>query len=286
MLPSLALTLSLPMTVHFAVIGDFGNNSTAELNVSQLVKSWSPDLIVTVGDNNYETGAASTIDNNIGKFYHDYIYNYTGSYGSGSPTLRFLPCPGNHDWGNANNNPNGLNPYLAYFTLPGNERYYSFRSGPVEFFFLDSDANEPNGVTGGSAQAAWCQGAMASSNAIWKIPVFHHAAYSSGQHGSTTYMRWPFETWGAAAVLQGHDHVYERAQVGHIPFFVNGLGGKSLYPWGTVIPESVVRYNSNYGAMLVTASHKDLKFQFWTRAGQLVDSYTIQATPQAIQPHG
>lgn len=278
-----ALTLLAPsVAVRFAVVGDFGNNSTPELNVSQLIKSWNPDFIASAGDNNYETGSASTIDANIGKYYHDYIYNYTGGYGAGSATVRFVPCAGNHDWGNANNNPTGLNPYLAYFSLPGNERYYSFRKGPVELFVLDSDTNEPSGVTASSVQATWCQSAMASSDALYKIVVFHHAAYSSSQHGSTTYMRWPFAAWGACAVIQGHDHTYERLRVGTTPYFVNGLGGKSIYNWGTILGESQFRYNSDYGAMKVFATYKEITFQFWTRSGQLIDSYVVPAKPLKV----
>ncbi|PYV85585.1 MAG: alkaline phosphatase, partial [Acidobacteria bacterium] len=58
-------------TVRFAVIGDYGTAGQNELDVSSLVKSWNPDFIITVGDNNYPDGWASTIDRNIGQYYHD-----------------------------------------------------------------------------------------------------------------------------------------------------------------------------------------------------------------------
>src|SRR5437773_740043 len=66
---------AVPATTHFAVIGDFGADSTPENDVATLVKSWAPDYVVTVGDNNYPDGAASTIVANIGKYYGDFIYN-------------------------------------------------------------------------------------------------------------------------------------------------------------------------------------------------------------------
>ena len=261
-------------TVRFAVIGDFGNDSSEEMGVSTLVHSWNPDFVVTCGDNNYTTGSAQTIDPNIGKYYHDFIYNYQGLYGSGSPTMRFIPTLGNHDWGNVSNNPYGADPYLAYFTLPGNERYYSWRSGVVEFFIVDSDLNEPSGTSSNSAQAVWCKAALRASTAKWRVVVFHHPAYSSGLHQSSLYMRWPFQTWGATAVLQGHDHDYERLKVGTIPYFVNGIGGASIREFGTVLAESQVRYNSDFGAMLVTAGATSMTFKAYSRAGVLVDSYT------------
>ncbi|MBK9208621.1 MAG: metallophosphoesterase [Anaerolineales bacterium] len=116
--------------IVFAVIGDYGLASQNEEDVANLVKSWNPNFIVTVGDNNYEKGLAETIDQNIGQYYHDYIFRYTGKYGNGSSTNRFFPALGNHDWGN-----NGIKPYLDYFTLPGNERYYDFVGGSIHFLF-------------------------------------------------------------------------------------------------------------------------------------------------------
>lgn len=262
--------------VRFAVIGDYGNNTAEESDVSNLVHSWNPDFVVTCGDNNYSTGSAQTIDANIGQYYHDFIYNYQGTYGPGSATMQFVPALGNHDWGNVANNPSGADPYLAYFTLPGNERYYNWRSGVVEFFVIDSDLNEPAGTSSTSAQAVWCQAAMSTSTAKWKIPVFHHPAYSSGQHQSTLYMRWPFQAWGATAVLQGHDHDYERLKVGDIPYFVNGIGGASLRPFGSILAQSQVRYAADFGAMLVTANAAAITFRAYSRTGYLIDSYTVR----------
>ena len=85
---------------HFAIVGDFGKDGVPEANVATMIAGWNPDFVVTTGDNNYETGAASTIDANIGKYYHPFIYNYTGAFGAGSATRRFYPVLGNHDWGN------------------------------------------------------------------------------------------------------------------------------------------------------------------------------------------
>ena len=84
-------------TVKFGVIGDYGSNTQPEQDVADLIKSWNPDFITTVGDNNYPVGSASTIDPNIGQFFHEYIGNYQGSYGQGSPTNRFFPTPGHRD---------------------------------------------------------------------------------------------------------------------------------------------------------------------------------------------
>jgi tartrate-resistant acid phosphatase type 5 len=233
-------------SIRFAVIGDYGLASQPESDVASLVSGWNPDFVITTGDNNYPTGASSTIDQNIGQYYHNYIYPYTGSYGTGAASNRFFPSMGNHDWYTA-----GAAPYLSYFMLPGNERYYDFVRGDVHFFAIDSDSSEPDGNSSTSIQAAWLSRHFADSCSTWNIVYLHHAPYSSGPHGSNVTLQWPYASWGASAVLAGHDHTYERIMHDGIPYFVNGLGGSSIYSFGTPVSGSVVRYDSDYGAMLV-----------------------------------
>jgi len=259
-----------PLAVKFAVIGDYGSDNLAEAEVAALIQGWQPDFIITTGDNNYPSGAADTIDANIGKYFHDYIYPYSGTYGSGADLNRFFPTLGNHDWYTTD-----AQPYLDYFTLLGNERYYDFVGGPVHFFALDSDEHEPDGVNAGSAQAVWLQQGLAASTSPWNIVYMHYPPYSSGQHGSIDWMQWPFAAWGADALLAGHDHLYERLLVDGIPYFTNGAGGGGLYNFADFLPESRFRYNANYGAMLVTASGSELLFEFYNRTGELIDEYKV-----------
>jgi hypothetical protein len=254
---------------RFAVIGDFGEVGQPAADVAALVKSWNPEFIITTGDNNYPSGAAATIDANIGQYYHEFIYPYTGSYGEGAGINRFFPSLGNHDW-----QAEDAQPYLDYFTLPHNERYYDFVWPPVHFFVVDSDSREPDGRSATSDQADWIRERMVASNMPWQIVYMHHPPYSSGNHGSIKQMQWPYREWGADAVLAGHDHLYERLIVGGLPYFVNGLGGRDkIYNFGTPLPGSMARYNDDFGAMNVVACLETITFEFFTREGVLVDRY-------------
>lgn len=258
-------------TVTLAIIGDFGQAGQPEADVAALVDSWNVDYVLTTGDNNYPNGEAGTIDANIGQYYQQYIGSYNGSYGPGAAVNRFFPSPGNHDW-----NTGTLQPYLDYFSLPGNERYYDVELGPVHLFALDSDPHEPDGRTSSSTQADWLQTQMAGSSAPWKLVSMHHPPYSSSSvHGSDSSMQWPYADWGATAVLAGHDHTYERIHQDGIPYFVNGLGGRSLYDIGNPVPGSAVRYNLDYGAMHLEASSLCINFSFYSRDGSLIDSITL-----------
>jgi hypothetical protein len=239
--------------------------------VAALVNGWDVDFIVTLGDNNYPDGEAETIDDNIGQYYQAYIHPYYGRYGAGAAENRFWPALGNHDW-----NTGSIEPYLQYFTLPGNERYYELERGPVHLFVLDSDGQEPDGQTKDSAQADWLRSLMTTSTAPWKLVFMHHPPYSSTFRRGTEEMRWPFAEWGADAVLAGHDHTYERFQADGIPHFINGLGGNSdIHRFLWPVPESIVRYNRDWGAQLVTADNECINLSMISRKGELVDSLTL-----------
>lgn len=244
--------------------------SGAVADVAALILSWQPDFIITTGDNNYPSGSAATIDANIGQFFHAFIAPYTGNYGEGATENRFFPVLGNHDW-----DTNSARPYLDYFVLPGNERYYDFVWEPVHFFALDSDWREPDGIGLSSAQAAWLKEQMTASTAPWQLVYMHEPPYSSGWHGSNPALHWPYREWGADAVLSGHDHDYERLSIDDLVYFVNGLGGGISYGFKETIPGSQVRYRDDYGAMLVTASETEIIFEFYSRTGELIDRYTL-----------
>ena len=266
--PAVLLSQDSVLVFRFAVIGDYGKAGANEAAVASLVKGWNPDVIITVGDNNYPRGSDTTIDRNIGQYFSEFIHPYRGSYGAGGSVNRFFPSLGNHDWHTP-----GAKPYLEYFTLPGNERYYEFSQGPIRFFALDSDSREPDGKSDTSIQARWLRERLAAATEPWKIVYFHHPPYLSGaHHRPDTLMQWPFAEWGASAVLAGHEHIYERLRVDGIPYFVNGLGGANIYPLGAAIQQSQFRYNSTHGAMLVEASDSALTFHFITVQGDTVDS--------------
>jgi tartrate-resistant acid phosphatase type 5 len=264
-------------SVVIGSIGDFGvaaygdARTGIELAVANMLKRWDPAIIFTTGDNNYPGGLAATIDANIGQFFHDYIYPYSGSYGEGASSNRFFPCLGNHDWVD-----NGQ-PHSDYFNLPGNERYYSYRYGPVEIFIINSNA-DPDGATGTSVQGRWLQTALAASTARWKLVSLHHPPYSADVNGAgNPGMRWPFAAWGASAVFAGHDHIYARIHTNNIVYFINGLGGDSIGGFAGA-SAAAVRYNADYGAMRLEATDTNLVFQFITRGNVIVDTYVLGAT--------
>lgn len=187
------------------------------------------------------------------------------------------------------------------FTEPTgvNIRCYTLSQGPVDFFILDSNCSSPyayasngsNGLTAQGQQGIWLQQQLAASTAIWKIVIFHEPAYTSGS-GSTgeATMTWPFQSWGATAVVAGHVHNYERLAVADpggtitIPYFVNGAGG--FVPEGgfyTPLAESLVRVE-NYGVQKVYADTDQITFEYYDIFGVCRDSYTIYTDSTQAPP--
>lgn len=194
--------------VFFTVIGDWGQGTSGEQDVSNRQNTADPPLILTVGDNTYPNGTQSELDGNALAYYVN-------------PLRRalFYPALGNHDLnsvGGAGNYANSA--YTKTFVLPTNspqaERYYSFDHGDAHFIVLDADS------CCDGAQTAWLEAELATTTRKWKIAFLHHAPYSCGTGifaiGSTTSVRnaWGplFEQYGADVVFTGHDHLYERTK--------------------------------------------------------------------------
>ena len=259
--------------ITFAVIGDYGTAGADLAAIAEMIDSWDVDFIITVGDNNHPAGSPKTIDENIGQYFHSYIYPYAGEYGEGAETNRFFPTLGNHDW-----MWNQAQPYLDYFELPGNERYYEFEWDFLHFFALSSDWAEPDGIGKTQGQAEWFYERIDASSAPWQIVYFHHAPYSSGYHGPTVHMQWPFKEHGADVVFSGHDHHYERLMVDELPYFIVGVSGGGFYDIPTIYPGSQTRVRKQFGAMRVTATPFELHFEFFNIDGELLDEYSVYSS--------
>lgn len=271
-------------SVRFAIVGDYGNTPPNSGNVATLLKSWNPDFVITTGDNNYTNPTPAppnhypAWDGAVGQYYYEFIKYPAGSgsawAGSGSSTIQFYPSLGNHDWDA------GITGWYSYFELPGNERYFDFVRGPVHFYAIDSDAREPDGNTDNSTQAQWLHTALGASTSDWNFVYFHHPPYTSATRGNNAALQWPFMSWGADAVLNGHEHQYERIMKGSFPYLVVGTGGRSLSGFAaTLEPGSTVRYSANNGALLVDAWTDSVVFQFYSisggAGGTLIDRYVL-----------
>jgi hypothetical protein len=154
------------------------------------------------------------------------------------PLLRdnvLYPALGNHD---RQGRGRTADAYRSWFSVPENspdpERYYAFTYGASRFLVLDSNLYS----FALTDQTAWIEKELAAARDDRRVRhifvVMHHPPYSISLHGGQRDLRerWTplFEKYGVAAVFSGHDHVYERAEVDGLHYFVTGGGGAPLYP--------------------------------------------------------
>jgi hypothetical protein len=288
----------------FAIVGDLGDEGDTEESVANLIKSWEPEFIVTCGDNDYATNGRQFdgFDRGIGRYFHEYIYNYHGVHGEGSDSWKFFPTIGDHDGGDWSS-PFSIENYLDFFSLPnqylpgdyntGQGRYYQFRWGNVHFFILnawDWSVAEPDGTDKDSQQAQWLQEQACASDATFKIVVCHWPPYGSNRHwhgGAGEYLRdWRWRAMGIDVVFSGNDHGYEKIVLpedyqykhinnGGVYGITTAGGGASLYQHSEPFhPGSEVRY-SGHGASRITISENSFKHEYITPEGTVIDSWII-----------
>lgn len=255
---SLILNIQAAHGTTFAAIGDYGDSGSARSDVANLVDSWNPEFIITLGDNDYEYN------------YNVSVVPYYGDYISSNCTQnRFYPSFGNHDW-------NGTNGYDDVFPCTGSN--YQFTKDNIEFFTINSDSLS-------NSQITWLKTELGNSTATWKIVFIHHPPYSSGAHGNNNAMQLDYANWGADLVLGGHDHSYERIERDGIHYFVNGLGGRGMYDFDNCcVSGSQKRYNSNYGAMRFDVDGDNMRVRFINRSNSTIDDITLTKTPDNGDP--
>lgn len=279
-----------------AVIGDYGLAGTPESDVAELVKSWSPEAVLTTGDNNYPDGLSGTIDANIGQYYRKFIYPYNGSYPllsgeTDATTNRFWPVIGNHDI----IVPFPPEPYFDYFSALNNKRNYTVVLGLCEMFMVNSGINtagvlvEPLGNTAVSIAGAWLQAKLAASVAKFKFVFWHHPGYSSdiSYYPGVTAMRSltnAIKAWGADALFNGHGHQLEYIDHDGLPIFVNGAGGAALRATNTPpVDGSEFRYSANYGAIKLTVTCTEALVQFYNIDGTKLYEVSITNNNPVLQ---
>ena len=245
----------------FAVLGDFGTGSRAQFELAdQMAKLHSTfkfEIVALVGDNLYG-----------GERPQDFVRKFERPY---KPLLdagvKFYASLGNHD--------SREQRYYKLFNMDGKLYYTVSPHADVRFFMLESTYFEPE-------QAKWLENELKTSGSKWKIAVFHHPLYSSGdRHGSDLRLREVLEPlflqYNVSVVLTGHDHFYERVkpQKG-IVYFVVGSGGQLRA--GNIDASTGLTargLDTDLAFMAAEIDGDTMHFNVVSRRGQIVDSGTI-----------
>jgi 3',5'-cyclic AMP phosphodiesterase CpdA len=213
--------------VRFVVIGDFGTGGGPQRAVAASMCDFHDqapfDFVVTTGDNVYPTG-------NPGDFGDHFKDPYECLAERG---VRWHTVLGNHDVLTAGGVFEIRDPA---FGMP--DRYYSWQLGPVQFTMLDSNNLD-------AVQLEWMRAQLERAHAApWSVVVFHHAVFSGGaRYGSNPSLNGllgeTFAQSGVDLVLNGHEHLYSRAEDLGVDYLVSGGGGANVYPCAQEVPPVV-----------------------------------------------
>lgn len=285
--------------ITFCAIGDSGKVGSNAAAVAGLVRSMAPNLVLHAGDLVYADGYSGALpdedpyEDQVARYYSWAMGPYGGGFPHGDKRI-FYPVLGNHDW---DDGPGAR--YLEFFNLPGNERYYDIKRGPVHFFFLDSYGYGPTSTGPGGASidgtgaasgvgqadlsstgpmAVWLQAALSATDCPLRVVVMHHPAQTSEVNYQPGYavLDWPFGDWGVDLVITGHSHLYERiTRADGVTLITVGTGGHSLRAaHGTLVSGSQFT-TSTYGALIGYAQGNALVLEFRDTAGSILDATGI-----------
>lgn len=244
-------TTTLPKEpLVIVAVGDIVCSSSSQSacvhdQVANLVSNINPDIILALGDLQYENGS-----------YDAFLNNYDKSWGVFKDIT--YPVPGNHEY---YSNAQG---YAEYFNLES--FYYSFDMGGWHFIALDSES-----IT--QEQLLWLEKDLESNTSECIISFWHTPRFSSGVHGSSlkTNDFWDMLPDGSL-VLSGHDHHYERFNyIDKKVQYVIGTGGKSIRSVVSFEDSSAFVSDDSAGVLVFTLYEDRYTHKFINIDGQDLD---------------
>jgi acid phosphatase type 7 len=237
-----------------------------QADTADLVVSLQPTVVLQLGDLQYEQAT-----------YEEFLAYYDRSWGRFRPISR--PALGNHEYqGHAD-----ARGYFDYWNGVGAQNgvagergrgFYSFDLGGWHIVSLNSNCGRVGGCGVGSVQERWLKADLAANPATCTLAFWHHPRFSSGRSGSApdTAALWQdLSDAGAELVLAGNDHSYERfapqspaarADPLGIREFVVGTGGRSLYEFPNVLPNSEVRNHDSFGVLALRLKPTGYDWEF------------------------
>lgn len=254
--------------------GDISSCKTTGDSATAKLLGKIPGTVVALGDEAYDSGT-----------YPQFKHCYGPTWGRYKDRTR--PAPGNHDY--VTKKAAGYYRYFGARAGKNHRGYYSYNLGRWHIISLNSMCEDTGGCGFRSPQIRWLRKDLASHHRRCTLAYWHHSVFSSGsEHGSDPRMKPALRALYRAhadVVLSGHDHDYERFAPQSpqgtlkpsrgIREFVVGTGGRSLNPFGRILPHSQARNSKAYGVLKLTLYPRSYHWRFVPVAGK---SFTDSGT--------
>jgi chitodextrinase len=254
-------------TITVVVAGDIASLTNNEhYETAKLIDQIKPNHILTVGDNQYDSGKLS-----------EFLAHYDKSWGKYKSITH--PATGNHEW---EDNLNGYKSYFGAQAFPNGKPYYTWDAGQFHFVSVDSNPMYDNGSD--STQLNWLKADLQANTKPCVIGYWHHPRFNSGKYGDLSQVS-PY--WNAFAdakadvVFNGHDHHYERFSplsktgavdtVNGMRAAIVGIGGDYLYDERTPRAGVEKYFADSHGVMKLTLSGTSYSWEVIDTAGTVRD---------------
>ncbi|MEU7475074.1 discoidin domain-containing protein [Lentzea sp. NPDC042327] len=254
-------------TITVVAAGDIASlTNTEHYETAKLIDQIKPNHILTVGDNQYDSGTLTEFRN-----------HYDKSWGRYKSITH--PATGNHEW---EDNLNGYKSYFGAQAYPAGKPYYSWEAGDFHFVSFDSQKMYDTGAD--STQLDWLKADLAANTKACVVGYWHHPRFNSGEYGDKSKMSalWNvFADAKADLVLSGHDHHYERLkplnksgavdEANGLRSAIIGIGGDYLYD--AVKPRTGVEkwFADTHGVVKFTLSGRSYSWEVIDTAGRVRD---------------
>ncbi len=163
--------------------------------------------------------------------------------------------------------------YFPYPYEPGGF-YWSFDYGPAHVAVIDQYVS----YSPGSAQYAWLEKDLASTNKKWIFLLFHEPGWSAGGHANNASVQNFIQPlcleYGVDIVFCGHNHYYARAVVQGVQHITSGGGGAPLHE-PQYNSSQVVIAEQVYHFCEIEIKGSQLFFAARDNYGSVIDSFTL-----------
>ncbi|HXF10962.1 MAG TPA: tartrate-resistant acid phosphatase type 5 family protein [Desulfuromonadaceae bacterium] len=283
--------------LNFLVFGDWGRQGEPDQaqvaeQMGKVAHDMDAKFVISVGDNFYDNGVASTQDKHWRKSFEE-VYT--------APSLQvpWYVTLGNHDYRGDCDSQIAYSRLSRRWNMPARYFWLSKKidaSTTADFFFLDTNpmireyrekdkegTREKILAQDVPKQLAWFRESLAVSEAQWKIVVGHHPIYSGGDHGDSPELIESIlpllEQYKVQVYFNGHDHDLQHLVAGNVNLIDSGAGSR-VRPTKETPHTRFALSSSGFTAVSLQADQMDIRMV--DNNGKTVYSTAIPRIPVVV----
>jgi 3',5'-cyclic AMP phosphodiesterase CpdA len=250
----LLIVCTVALNAVVAVFGDTRDGYEINGKIAAYIAAYQPTAVFHTGDlNTYGTSQKE----------------YDRFHAINDPITKVAPlyiAKGNHE--------RNTQLFLLNFPILDGRTYYTVEHDSIVWIALDTTLK----IGPGSEQYKWLQTQLESFQGKPIFIFMHHPIFSSGKHGDelglNLYMPKLLQQYTVKAVFAGHDHGYERSELGGIYYITTAGGGAPLYD-NSSLNKQTVKFRKVNNYCIVERTTTSIKVTAYDLNQQIIDSFDV-----------